>query len=334
MTAAVTGPLLAVDAGNSKTVAVVVDAAGTVRGRGRGGRGDIYGAETVDAAHQAVFSAVSAALDEAGVAAADLDAAAFRLAGVDWPEDTTSWEGWIDARLPGLRRRSVLNDGFATLRLGDPSGVGLGITVGTGPALAARSRDGREACSGWWVFDDLGGAGLAHAAMTAVSRAWMGLGPATTLTDALLGLFGERDPYELHHAFTRRFGARPGNEQWRAARLVLAAAADGDGVARGIVDRQAAAFVEYGAWVAGRVGADLAAGDLPVVLNGSVVTSEHPALRDALLARLGDVCPAATVRIAHGSPLAGCVLDAIAEAGGVVDEALVARVAATVRQDD
>ena len=45
------GPLaLAVDAGNSKTVALVVDGSGAVLGRGRGGRGDIYGAESIEVA--------------------------------------------------------------------------------------------------------------------------------------------------------------------------------------------------------------------------------------------------------------------------------------------
>ncbi len=326
--------LLAVDAGNSKTVAVVVDPAGRVLGRGRGGRGDIYGAATVEDARAAVTGAARGALAGAGVEPGDVRAAAFRLAGVDWPEDATTWEGWLDADLPGLRRRTVLNDGFATLRLGEPSGVGLGITVGTGPALAARSRDGREACSGWWVFDDLGGAGIAHAALTAVHRAWMDLGPATALTDRLLALFAVADPYELRHAFTRRFGARPEHEQWAAARVVLATAAEGDPVAAGIVARQATAFADYGAWVARQVGVDLADGELPVVLNGSVATSEHGALRQALLAELAARFPRAPVRVADGAPIAGCVLDAIAESGGVVDADLVGRVVATVRAED
>lgn len=326
--------LLAVDAGNTKTVAVVVDTVGTVLGRGRGGRGDIYGAASVAEAQTAVFTAARGALDEARVVPGDVHAAAFRLAGVDWPEDATSWEDWIDEELPGLRRRTVRNDGFATLRLGDPSGVGLGITVGTGPALAARSSTGREACSGWWVVDDLGGAGLAHAALTAVYRAWMGLGPATRLTAALLDMFGATDPYELRHSFTRRFGARPATDQWDAARVVLAAAQDGDPVARGVVERQAAALVDYGAWVAAQVGTDLAAGDLPVVLNGSVVTSQHGALREALAAQFAARYPGMTVRVARGSPLAGCVLDAIAEGGGRVDAAVVERVVASVRPEE
>ena len=36
----------------------------------------------------------------------------------------------------------------------------------------------------------------------------------------------------------------------------------------------------------GAVGVDLASGELPVLLNGSVATSQSPAMRDALTAEL------------------------------------------------
>ncbi len=320
------GAYLAVDAGNSKTVALVVDDTGTVLGRGRGGRGDIYGADSVPDALEAVFGAVGQALAEAGVAAPDVRSAAFRLAGVDYPEDAALWDGHVRSRLGGLGRWSILNDGFASLRLIDGTGVGVSITVGTGPAVAARSADGREECSGMFVFHDLGGAGLGNQALAAVVRSWMDLGPATSLTPALLELTGADDPWELRHVLTRRFGALPRTTLWRAARLVLAAAGDGDAVARGIVADQARSFVGYTQWCARRVGVDLASGALPVLLNGSVATSEHPAMRDALTARLARVAPAAAVSVATASPLCGVVLDALAEGGVAVDRAMIDRV--------
>jgi N-acetylglucosamine kinase-like BadF-type ATPase len=317
---------LAVDAGNSKTVALVVDGEGTVLGRGRGGCGDIYGAPSVPEALDAVLGAVRTARREAGVSTADLASAAFRLAGVDYPEDAAFWDEQLSQRLPELGARSIKNDGFASLRLLDGSGVAVSITVGTGPAVAARSRDGREECSGMFVFDDLGGGGLGNAALAAVCRAWMGLGPATVLTDELCALFGVTDAWELRHTFTRRFGARPHSDLWRASRAVLAAAVAGDDVATQIVARQATAFVGYAQWCARRVGVDLASGELPVLLNGSVATSEHPAMRDALVAELARVAPGVPVTLAHASPLSGVVLDALAEGGVDVGPDLLARV--------
>ncbi|QNE35781.1 N-acetylglucosamine kinase [Leifsonia shinshuensis] len=320
------GPLyLAVDAGNSKTVALVVDGTGTVLGRGRGGRGDIYGASSIEVAETAVFGAVAAALDEAGATVADIRSAAFRLAGVDYPEDATFWDERIAARLPGMGGWSVKNDGFASLRLIDGTGVGLSITVGTGPAVAARSADGREQCSGWYVFDDLGGQGLGNSALKAACREWMGMGPATRLTPVLCEYYSVADAGELRHVFTRRFGALPGTELWKASRLVLELAGEGDAVAQRIVHDQATAFVGYAEWCARSVGADFAAGDLPVLLNGSVATSEHPAMRDAILVELARVAPGARVTVADDSPLHGVVLDALAEGGVAVTAELVAR---------
>ncbi|MFB2596389.1 N-acetylglucosamine kinase [Herbiconiux sp. P17] len=317
---------LAVDAGNSKTVALVVDRAGEVVGRGRGGRGDIYGADSIETAETAVFGAVEAAFADAGVQASGIRSAAFRLAGVDYPEDARFWDDRITDRLDGLGPRSVKNDGFASLRLLDGTGVGVSITVGTGPAIAARSADGREECSGWFVFDDLGGQGLGNSALAAACRDWMGIAPETRLGAALCEMFGVGDVWELRHLFTKRFGALPRTELWRASRLVLGLADDGDPVARGIVDTQAAAFVRYATWCSARVGVDLTTGELPVLLNGSVVTSEHPAMRTAITERLSAVAPTARVTVAHASPLRGVVLDALAEGGVTLTPALVARV--------
>ena len=79
--------LLGVDGGNTKTVAVVVEADGTVMGSGRGGCGDIHNASSPEPALAEIVRATTAALDSAGATAADLAAAAFSLAGADWPED-------------------------------------------------------------------------------------------------------------------------------------------------------------------------------------------------------------------------------------------------------
>jgi N-acetylglucosamine kinase-like BadF-type ATPase len=317
---------LAVDAGNSKTVALVTDAEGTVLGRGRGGNGDIYGAASVPEAIEAVFGAVDAALTDAAIRPGDVASAAFRIAGVDYPEDAEFWDGHVRERLGDMGRWSVKNDAFASLRLVDGSGVAVSIAVGTGPAVAARAKDGREECSGFFVFDHLGGSGLGNAALKAVCQAWMGIGPATALTEELCTLYGVADGWELRHVFTRRFGARPATDLWRAARLVLAAADGGDSVARDIVDTQAEAFARYAQWCATRVGVDLASGELPVLLNGSVATSEHPAMRHALTAELGRIAPAARVVVADASPLSGVVLDALAEGGTVIGPDLLTRV--------
>ena len=112
--------VLAVDGGNTKTVAIVADERARVLGTGRGGCADIYGAPSPDAALGAIEGAVAVALAQAGVEAGALDAAAFGLAGADWPEDFALLERELRTRL-GLRATPlVVNDALGALRAGSP----------------------------------------------------------------------------------------------------------------------------------------------------------------------------------------------------------------------
>ncbi len=314
-----TGYYLGLDAGNSKTGALVADGDGRVLGRGRGGVGDVYAAGGAAAAVRAVVGTVREALSSAGLGPADVDHAAFRLAGVDWPEDEAFWVDALNRRGGGLRRFSVKNDGFALLRCGRPSGVGVAVTAGSGPAVAARGEDGREYCACWWIQHDLAGRGLGEAAFRAVVDAELGLGPATGLTAALLDLYSYPDVTSLLHAFTRREGRRPEPDSWAAARPVLRVADAGDPVARAIVADHAEVFAGLARVAAERTGLRGGARVVPVVLGGSVLTSEHPAYRAALVRALQGQLGAVDVASSAASPVVGALLDALAEGGVRVD---------------
>src|SRR5947209_4490707 len=84
--------VLAVDAGNTKTIALVAALDGTILGAGRAGCGDIYNArrDGLDSAAAAIANiedAVVQALQTANVQASNLVTGVFSLAGADWPED-------------------------------------------------------------------------------------------------------------------------------------------------------------------------------------------------------------------------------------------------------
>ncbi|WP_432971225.1 N-acetylglucosamine kinase [Dactylosporangium sp. CA-233914] len=308
---------LGVDAGNSKTVALVCDDRGTVLGWGRAGIGDIYGAPDEQTAVRNVFTAVDAALDRAaldpaGSGGAAVRAAAFCLAGVDWPEDERFWRDHVSRRYPGLGPFSVRNDGFATLSAGTPSGTGIAVVVGTGPAVAARAPDNTERCLGWWCFQHLGGGGLGADGLRAVYQAHQGLAPPTALTEILTGLYHAGSVPDLLHAFTRRADPIPPDHRSRAARVVLACAADGDPVARDIVDRHALAFAEYAWWVGRQAGFDTDRADIPVVLGGSVVTSHIPVLRELLAEQIKQRIPGALTTVVDVPPVIGALVEALA----------------------
>lgn len=307
---------LGLDAGNSKTVALVADETGRVVGRGRGASGDIYSAPDAEGE---VERALRSALRNAGIDVAQVDHAAFRLAGVDWPEDETHWRTVLSHRLPDLASVSIKNDGFSLLRCGSPDGVGVAINAGTGPAVAARGADGSEVCLCWWISHGLGGQSLGRSAFRAVVDAELGAGRPTLLTNELLTLYGYDEVEAMLHAFTRRHPVRPVPDSRVAARSVLRAAGAGDAVAWAIVAGQAATFARLAGVAARRTGL---AGDQPTpcVLGGSILTSEHPAYRDALVEALSAELGSVEVVASAATPVAGALLDALAEGGVVIDQ--------------
>jgi N-acetylglucosamine kinase-like BadF-type ATPase len=353
---------LGVDAGNSKTVALVCRASGEVVGAGRSGCGDIYGVADESEAVEAVFAAVDAALGEAGVDHCDVSAAAFRLAGVDWPEDRGFWDTTLTARWPDLAQRSIANDGYAAIRCGDPSGVGVSVMAGTAAAIAARGPAGAEWEMGFWGQHAMGALGLMDEALKAVYLAELGAGPATALEAALLDYYRLPSVVELNHLFTRRHHRASHVDRMRGARVVTGVAAQGDSVARDIVDEQGRRLAMYARIAAGKVGLlerpgsvpvvlsgsvpvvpsgsvpvvpsgsvpVVPSGSVPVVLSGSVLTAQASPVTAALIEHLRMSMPGATVHSATLPPVGGAALDALAEGGVELTRAVVDRLAARV----
>jgi N-acetylglucosamine kinase-like BadF-type ATPase len=306
--------VLGVDGGNTKTLAVVADGDGRACGAARAGCGDVYGTATPDHALDAITAAARAAAEQAGIAMEAIDAAAFSLAGADWPEDFALLERALPERL-GLRVAPlVVNDAMGALRAGSPDWTGVSAVAGTYSAVGARNHDGRVFHLGFWP-DGCGGRDLAEDGLRAVYRAELGLGPPTALSDRALTLYGADDALELLHAFTRRGGLTPADAD-RFVPAVLDAADAGDEVAATLV-RAKGRILGREARVCG-LRAGLVLAGAPVVLTGGVF--EHPSalLAAATLAELPGAVP-----VRHGpQPIAGAVLLALDRLGRQVDEAV------------
>jgi N-acetylglucosamine kinase-like BadF-type ATPase len=304
--------VLAVDGGNTKTVALVADAEGHVLGTGRDGCSDIYGAQSPDAALRAIEAAVAPALAAAGA----VDAAVFSLAGADWPEDFELLHRELRARIALPEAVIVVNDALGALRSGSPDWSGISVVAGTGNAVAARHPDGRVFHLGFWP-DGAGGERLARDGLRAVYRADLGLGPATVLRERALGLYGAPDPLALLHDFTRRGGLGEADKH-RLAPVVLDAAAEGDAVAAAIVGAQGKVLGEQARICAQRVG--LALEGARVVLTGGVFGHPSDTLAEATMAEL----PGA-VAVRHGPPpVVGALMLGFDRLGVDVDPSAVA----------
>ncbi|MFF0381687.1 N-acetylglucosamine kinase [Streptomyces sp. NPDC004286] len=298
-----TGTVLAVDAGNSKTDVAVVSASGEVLATARGG-GFRPPAVGVDRAMDALAVPVERVLKEAGVASVSHVSAC--LANADLPVEEERLAAAVTARAWGASV-AVRNDTFAVLRAGVSEPRGVAVVCGAGINCVGMRPDGRTArfpalgrLSGDWG----GGWGLAEDALWHAARAEDGRGGPTELARTLPAHFGLPTTAALieslhlgHLARDRRHELTP---------VLFATAADGDPVARSLVDRLAEEVTLMATVALTRL--DLLTEPTPVLLGGSVLAAGHPQLDDGIRTRLTARAPLAKPRSVTAPPVLGAAL--------------------------
>ncbi|MGW7565979.1 N-acetylglucosamine kinase [Streptomyces tendae] len=295
--------VLAVDAGNSKTDVAVVAGDGEVLGTARGGafRPPAVG---VERAVDALADAVTRAFAAAGVTSVDHVSAC--LANADLPVEEEQLAAALHARAWG-GSVEVRNDTFAVLRAGVDEPLGVAVVCGAGVNCVGMRPDGRTArfpaigrISGDWG----GGWGLAEEALWHAARAEDGRGGPTELARTLPAHFGLDSMYALIEALHLR-RVEPGRRH-ELTPVLFATAADGDPVARSIVDRQADEVVAMAVVALTRL--DLLAEPAPVLLGGSVLAARHPRLDGRIRELLAARAPKAVPRVVTARPVLGAVL--------------------------
>jgi len=319
--------VLGLDAGNTKTVALLARLDGAIIGSGRGGCGDIYGAGSPEAAMAQVDAALAGALARAGL---DLDltrlsAACCSMAGADWPEDFELIRCELEAR--GLRHNvSIYNDAFGALRAGTPDGFGVAVACGTGTATGARAPDGRLWHNSYWQVPQ-GAHDLGQRALDAVYRAELGLDPPTRLKQHVLDFFKLPTVEQVLHRTTARDRA-PNPDLGPLARVLLDEAHAGDPAAVAIAQRHGAALGEYALVAAQRVG--LEDTDFALVMAGGVLRHPTNVLKAALVERVRASAPGVRPVMTRFEPVVGAVLMALEAAGVIPDEPVLERLSATL----
>ncbi|MET7517689.1 BadF/BadG/BcrA/BcrD ATPase family protein [Streptomyces sp. NPDC005480] len=324
LSSSVNGWVLAIDAGNSKTDVAVVAADGTVVGAARGG-GFQPPKVGVEAAVDVLAEAVDRALAEAGTTTVGHVSAC--LANADLPVEerelaaelrTRGWAASVDVR----------NDTFAVLRAGllkDSEPRGVAVVCGAGINCAGMLPDGRTArfpaigkISGDWG----GGGGLAEEALWYAARAEDGRGDATALMRSLPAHFGLPSMYELIEAL--HLGRIPMERRHELTPVLFATAADGDPVARALIDRMGDEVVAMSVVALDRLG--LLDEETPVLLGGSVLAARHPQLDGRIREMLTERAPKAVPHVVTARPVLGAALLGLDAVGA--DEDVHARVRA------
>ncbi|MER6788551.1 BadF/BadG/BcrA/BcrD ATPase family protein [Streptomyces sp. NPDC000658] len=309
-----TAGVLAIDAGNSKTDVAVVAADGEVLATARGG-GFRPPAVGVTAAVDALADTVTRAYEEAGVASATHVSAC--LANADLPVEEDQLAAALHARAWG-GSVDVRNDTFAILRAGVAEPRGVAVVCGAGINCVGMRPDGRTArfpalgrLSGDWG----GGWGLAEEALWHAARAADGRGGPTALTRTLPAHFGLPTMYALIEAL--HLERVPPPRRHELTPVLFATAAQGDAVARAVVDRLAEEVVTMATVALTRL--ELLEEETPVLLGGGVLTAGHAQLDDRVRELLAARAPKAVARVVRARPVLGAALLGLDHVGAAAD---------------
>jgi len=325
--------VLAVDGGNTKTIALVAALDGTILGAGRGGCSDVYNAEagtnwpdSASAAAANIEYAVESALQGARVKRTDLVTAVFNMAGADWPEDFAFLQTAMQARGFG-RIILVQNDALGVLHAGLSDNIGVSVVCGTGAATGARGPDGRIWHSSRWQDQTQGSYQLAQKTLDAVYRSELGIDPPTTLTARVLDYFKLDTVEEVLHLFTSR--VKQGTRDIHLLTpILLDEAHAGDTAARSVVQKHGRALGNYALIAARRVGLEGTA--FTLVLAGGVLRHRSSLLADAIIERVRTTSPAVHPVRCRFEPIIGVLFSALEAAQIAIDDTLLGKLIPTI----
>lgn len=301
--------VLGIDAGGSKTVALLARLDGPVIAEGRAGGANLrtHGELTVEKTLHDVIDQVLDRQTERPVAVC------LGIAGVDRHDDAATIRG-VMRRLGFREHTLIVNDALIALVAGAGVPVGLVIVAGTGSIAYGVNAAGHAARSGGWgpvLADEGSGYWIGRRALVAVMRHADGRGPRTALTPIVFDRLGVTRADEM----VSEIYEGPERRELVATLgpLVAEAQAGGDAVAAEILSDAADELVLAASSVINRL--DMRGDVFQTFLSGGMFRS-LPWLAAAVTARLREVAPRATVSLLSAQPAAGAVTLALAEAAG------------------
>jgi len=327
-----TAAVLAVDGGNSKVDVALIARDGTLLATASGGTVS-HQQVGISAGMARLERVVRSASAQAGLAVSGpvADLGLYCLAGADAPPDIRQLEAAL--RATGLTRTtSVLNDCRAGLRAGSDRGWGVIVICGSGVNACGIAPDGRVAAFAGLgpISGDWGGGGdIGRAALAAAVRARDGRGPRTVLERRVPAHFSLSRPSAVTNAlYTEQIAESRLRE---LAPVVFAAAAAGDPVARGILDRLADELATMAIAIIRRL--RLARTDPDVVLAGGIFRADDADFLDRLATAVHRVAPAARLLPLRTPPLLGAALLGLEALPGGRRPAAVQRLRAAFESD-
>ena len=303
--------VLGIDAGGTKTVALLADGDGRILADGRAG-----GANLQTEGELEVEKVLHHVIDEATRGRHITPAAVcLGMAGVDREADGRTIRD-IMQRLGYRSNTLIVNDALIALVAGAGPRPGLVVISGTGSIAFGVSHRGLAARAGGWgptLGDEGSGYWIGRRALEAVTREADGRGPRTDLTRLVLAHFQLPGPQALvseiyHQPQGRRAIAA-------LAPLVDGARAEGDVVATEIMTAAADELASAAQSVISRL--EMRGEQFPILLAGGLLRRSDW-LAAAVARRMAEVAPRSEVVPLTHEPALGAVRLALAEAKGGV----------------
>jgi N-acetylglucosamine kinase-like BadF-type ATPase len=303
--------VLGIDAGGTKTVALLADADGRILGEGRAGAANLQTEGELEV-EKILHTVIEDATDGRQITPA---AVCLGMAGVDRQADAQIIRD-VMRRLGFRSNALIVNDALIALVAGAGASPGIVLISGTGSIAYGVSAHGVAARAGGWgptLGDEGSGYWIGRRALAAVMRDSDGRGPRTELTGLVLRHFSLARADELvaeiyHQPKGRREIAALGA-------IVDQARADGDPVAIDIISHAADELALAAASVISRL--EMRGEQFPVLLAGGML-KESAWLASEVRRQMAEVAPRATVAPLTQEPAVGAVRLAIAEARGGV----------------
>jgi N-acetylmuramic acid 6-phosphate etherase len=303
--------VLGIDAGGTKTVALLADADGRVVGEGRAGGANLQteGELQVEKVlHEVIERAMNGRYTPP-------EAVCLGMAGVDRESDGRLIRD-IMRRLGFRQNTLIVNDALIALVAGAGANPGVVVISGTGSIAFGVSHRGLAARAGGWgptLGDEGSGYWIGRRALEAVVRDVDGRGPKTALTERVLEFFSLSRPELLvseiyHQPHGRRAIASLAPEVDRAR-------FEGDLVAGEIMTDAADELATAAGSVITRL--DMRGEQFPILLAGGMLKRSEW-LAAEILRRMAEVAPRSEVLPLTEEPVIGAVRLATAAATGRV----------------
>lgn len=313
-------PLLAVDGGGTKCLAVLLDQSRQVVGTGRSGSCNYQGSGA-EAAARELAAAIRQAMEEWRSGAVppypaddretewEVECAVFGIAGLDTDCDRqviTRFVGSVLAQLHlRVRHLIVENDGYAAL-LGATGGKpGILVIAGTGSVAFGVNEDQQTARAGGWghrVGDEGSGYWIGKQAIVAVLKAADGRGEATMLQEMVLSGLGLQQVDELvNWTYSSRYSVAKVGE---LSPLVSRAAAAGDQVAIRILQQAGEELYQAARAVIDQL--QMKNKRFRLILQGGVLQNDER-VRRMVMDRVSRYAPQAVHEQAQHDPIYGLI---------------------------